>query len=52
MIINVPRNPIDTAVHLHMPTFSFRKKGDNKVTVKGATNAKAKALGNEISDMA
>ena len=43
---------MDTAVHLLKPTFSFKKKGDIAVTQIGATNARVKALGNEISDIA
>jgi hypothetical protein len=50
--INVPINPKETAVHLFTPTFSLRKKGDKAVTHMGATKAKVKALGREISDIA
>ena len=50
--INVPINPKDTAVHLLPPTFSFKKNGDKAVTQIGATKAKVKALGSEISDIA
>ena len=41
-----------TAVHLFIPTFSFKKNGDKAVTQIGATNAKVNALGSEISEMA
>ena len=50
--IKVPIKPMDTAVHLLKPTFSFKKKGDIAVTLIGATNARVKALGKEISDIA
>ena len=40
-----------TAVHLLIPTFSFRKNGDKAATNKGATKAKVKALGNEITEI-
>ena len=50
--IKVPIKPIDTAVHLLKPTFSFRKKGDIAVTHIGATNANVRAFGNEISEIA
>ena len=50
--IKVPIKPMDTAVHLLKPTFSFKKKGDIAVTQIGATNARVKALGKEISDIA
>jgi hypothetical protein len=50
--IKVPINPNDTAVHLFTPTFSFKKNGDKAVTQIGATKAKVKALGSEISDIA
>ena len=50
--IKVPINHNDTAVHLFTPTFSFKKNGDKAVTQIGATKAKVKALGSEISDIA
>ena len=50
--ISVPKNPNDTAVHLRIPTFSLRKKGDKAVTKIGAIKANVKALGREISDIA
>ena len=50
--IKVPINPNDTAVHLFNPTFSFKKNGDKAVTHIGATNAKVRAFGSEISEIA
>ena len=50
--IKVPINPMDTAVHLLRPTFSFKKKGAIAVTHIGATNANVSAFGNEISEIA
>ena len=50
--IKVPINPTDTAVYFFTPTFSFKKNGDKAVTQIGATKAKVKALGSEISDIA
>ena len=50
--IKVPINPNDTAVHLFTPTFSFKKNGDKAVTQIGATKAKVKAFGREISEIA
>ena len=48
----MPTNPNDTAVHLFTPTFSFKKNGDKTVTQIGATKAKVKAFGREISAIA
>ena len=46
-----PKNPSITAIHLFFPTFSFRKKGDNETTTKGAINAKVRALDKDITEM-
>ena len=43
---------MNTASHLCMPTFSFKKKIDNTVTIIGDTNAKVNASANDIIDMA
>ena len=47
-----PINPIITAVHLLIPTFSPNNIGENAVTIKGATKASVKALAKEITDIA
>ena len=52
MTINDPINPTATAVHLLKPTFSPNKIGENAVTIKGAINAKVKALANEMTEIA
>ena len=49
--IKVPKKPTRTADHLLIPTFSPKKNGDKAVHVIGATNAKVKALGSEITDI-
>ena len=40
VIIRIPTNPIKTANHLYIPTFSLRKKIDKKVVNIGAANDK------------
>ena len=46
-----PTKPIITADHLLIPTFSPKKIGDKAVVIKGATNAKVKALAIDIIEI-
>ena len=47
----LPINPTITAVHLLEPTYSPKKIGDKAVVIKGATNARVKALAIEIIEI-
>jgi len=47
----LPINPIKTAVHLLIPTFSPKKIGDNAVVIKGATKARVRALAMDIIEI-
>ena len=49
MIINIPINPIITADHLLVPTFSERKNIDPKVTNIGPPNVRLTTSANGIS---
>ena len=51
MTMRLPKNPMITADHLLKPTNSPKKKDDKAVTINGATNAKVKALANEIIEI-
>ena len=51
MTIKLPIKPIITAVHLLIPTFSFKKIGDKAVVTSGATKANVKALAIEIIEI-
>ena len=50
--IKAPKKPTKTADHLLIPTFSLRNIGEKAVQVMGATNAKVKAFGSEIIEIA
>ena len=47
----LPIKPIRTAIHLRIPTFSFKSTGDKAVVIKGATKARVKALAIDIIEI-